>query len=118
EERVEAVDRVQVWVRLRGAPGSLLLSRSEMKPHLRGFVPSRLSHDWVHPDPRMDELHRRVAATVEDSAHEREPPERSFARIAIDYAAVAGEDPRDPPALFAGGPGERRVPRLTESWFC
>ena len=114
-ELEQAVDPIQLAVRLLVPPGSLLLDRAELAPHLAGLPPGSFSHVWRHPDERMDRLHRRVAVTVEAAAQERESPETTLERIREDFKEIAGEARhRVPPTSRRRG----RLPRLTESWFC
>jgi radical SAM superfamily enzyme YgiQ (UPF0313 family) len=116
-EMEDAVDPVQLTVRLLVPPGSLLVDHPEMRPHLGPLVAERFSHTWTHPDPRMDLLHREVTALVEKAAHDREDPVRTLGRIRNAHARCSGigELPlRDAP----GRSPARRAPRLTESWFC
>jgi radical SAM superfamily enzyme YgiQ (UPF0313 family) len=114
EGLVGHVDPVQWSIRLLVPPGSALLGSPAMRPHLLGLDPVALTWRWRHPDPRMDALHARVAAIVEDAAARGEDPFASFERIRAAALAAAGR--------CGGGrvpPGERRrAPRLTEPWFC
>jgi hypothetical protein len=69
----------------------------------------------------MDALHREVTALVEKAAHEKEDPRITFRRIRRRFRNTTGagfdEDlPEEPPEVdFLPA---RRLPRLTESWFC
>jgi radical SAM superfamily enzyme YgiQ (UPF0313 family) len=118
EDLIEAVDPVQLSVRLLLPPGSLLLSHPAMAPHLGRLERSCLSHSWSHPDPRMDRLQREVSAVVELSAHRGLDPCLSFREIARCYEAIAGREKREVSGMPLEGRPTRRVPRLTESWFC
>jgi radical SAM superfamily enzyme YgiQ (UPF0313 family) len=115
-ELEQAVDPVQLGVRLLVPPGSLLLDHPDLAPYLTGLAPGSFSHAWQHPDERMDRLHRRVAATVESAAQERESPEATLDRIREDFRECAGESPE--PLAYAPRRRAGRLPRLTESWFC
>jgi radical SAM superfamily enzyme YgiQ (UPF0313 family) len=117
EGLVEAVDPVQFSVRLLIPPGSLLLQHSQLASHLGALDAESFSYAWRHPDPRMDLLQCRVAATVERAAHVQEPAVVTFERIRSDYSEVSGERVlTSHPA--SGHRSGRRLPRLTESWFC
>jgi radical SAM superfamily enzyme YgiQ (UPF0313 family) len=107
------VDPVQLSVRLLVPPGSLL----EGEPGVRweGLDAAALSWRWAHPDPRMDALHRRVAAEVEAAAARAEEPLATLARVKVLALAAAGLPHGHVRTL---SPDPRRVPRLTESWFC
>src|SRR5262249_62113908 len=57
EDLVDCVDPVQLTIRLLVPPGSLLLQRPAIRPHLREFDPPGFGYRWGHPDPRTDRLH-------------------------------------------------------------
>ncbi|HYG69013.1 MAG TPA: radical SAM protein, partial [Anaeromyxobacteraceae bacterium] len=107
------LDPVQLSIRLLVPPGSLL----EHEPGIafEGFDAEGLTWRWRHEDPRMDALQRRVAAEVEAGAASREEPLATIARV-VDVAREAAGLPRGHATILA--PDQRRVPRLTESWFC
>jgi hypothetical protein len=113
---VDAVDPVQLSIRLLVPPGSLLLGRPEMAPHLGPLDEAALTYTWRHPDPRMDALQREVARLVEAAAGDEEDPRVTFARVRAlgDRAAGATAERAAPPTRTA----RARPPRLTESWFC
>jgi len=117
EDLVEAVDPVQFSVRLLIPPGSLLLKHPKMGPYLGELDAESFGYRWEHPDPRMQCLQVRIAATVERAAHAQESIRRTFAKICGAYREISGE------ADFASAPGpgrgaNRQLPRLSESWFC
>jgi hypothetical protein len=114
---VEAVDPVQFSVRLLIPPGSLLLQHPRLAPHLGALDPEAFGYSWKHPDPRMDFLQRRVAATVERAAHLQEPAHETYERIRGDYFEISGESSSSS-IPGRGHASTRRLPRLTESWFC
>ncbi|HWM88555.1 MAG TPA: CUAEP/CCAEP-tail radical SAM protein [Kofleriaceae bacterium] len=107
----DRVAPVQLSIRLLVPPGSLLL---ESHPACFGRLePAALGHDWVHPDPRVDRLQRRIAALVDtDATGERDPIETmaDIGRLVHEAAAA----PRLIPPLRPG----RKSPRLSEPWFC
>jgi radical SAM superfamily enzyme YgiQ (UPF0313 family) len=115
EERglLPALDPVQLSIRLLVPPGSLL----EGDPGIafEGLDPAALSWRWRHPDPRMDALQARVAAEVEAAAARDEAPLATLARVKVLALAEAGLPHGHVRTL---SPDQRRVPRLTESWFC
>ncbi|MSP61272.1 MAG: radical SAM protein [Myxococcales bacterium] len=114
---VDALDPVQLAIRLLVPPGSLLEAHPEMRPHLGVLDEAALTWRWTHPDPRMDALQRAVHATVADAALAKEDPRTTFAAIARLAARAAGRS--DAPPLETETPRpRRRVPRLTEPWFC
>jgi radical SAM superfamily enzyme YgiQ (UPF0313 family) len=115
EERgvLPALDPVQLSIRLLVPPGSLLEHDPEIA--FEGLDPAALSWRWRHPDPRMDALQARVAAEVEAAARKGEEPLATLARVKVLALAAAGL-PHGHVRTLA--PDQRRVPRLTESWFC
>ena len=108
-----ALDPVQLSIRLLVPPGSLL----EGDPTIAfdGLDAAALTWRWRHPDPRMDRLQARVAAEVEAAAAAHEEPLATIARVKVLALAEAGL-PHGHVRTLA--PDQRRVPRLTESWFC
>jgi radical SAM superfamily enzyme YgiQ (UPF0313 family) len=116
EGLVDAVDPVQLSIRLLVPPGSLLAESPAMRPYLGALEPRDFRYRWTHSDARMEELQAEIAALVADAARRAEDAPLTFARIrgAADRAAGAPERPMTPPP----SPGRRRPPRLTEPWFC
>jgi radical SAM superfamily enzyme YgiQ (UPF0313 family) len=108
-----ALDPVQLSIRLLVPPGSLLEGDPDVP--FEGLDPAALSWRWRHPDPRMDALQARVAAEVEAAAQQGEEPLATIARVKALALAAAGL-PHGHVRTLA--PDQRRVPRLTESWFC
>lgn len=109
---VDHVDPVQLAIRLLVPPGSLLLQ----DPDLCGcpLDEDKLTHVWVHPDPRMDRLHAEGNALVEDATKQGTDSDATFARIWNLAHRMAGT-PLGPPARRT----ERAPsPRLSEPWFC
>ncbi|HEV3140534.1 MAG TPA: CUAEP/CCAEP-tail radical SAM protein [Vicinamibacterales bacterium] len=114
-EEVDLVDHVapiQLAIRLLVPGGSRLLTLDDMRAHIQGFDPATLTHRWSHPDPRVDDLHRAIAAIVgtklsgnrraafdaiSDLAHERARITRPASRPKRDRATV---------------------PYLNEPWYC
>jgi radical SAM superfamily enzyme YgiQ (UPF0313 family) len=115
------LDPIQLGVRLLVPPGSLLLERPEMRPHLGPLDPDRFTYAWTHPDPRMDRLHGEVTAVLERHAADGVEPEATVAAIAALAAAAAGGDAGAVVRGRDAGAARRdkgRPPRLTEPWFC
>jgi radical SAM superfamily enzyme YgiQ (UPF0313 family) len=110
----QEVDPIQLAIRLLIPPGSLLLERAEIAPHLLGLDEEGLTYRWRHPDPRMDALEAEVSALVEQATHDGETPHATFARIHALAARAAGE--QAPPMSLKRRPPA--PPRLSEPWFC
>jgi radical SAM superfamily enzyme YgiQ (UPF0313 family) len=113
--RLDLVDHVapiQLAIRLLVPEGSRLLTVPEMRRYLGAFDPSTLTHRWVHPDPRVDLLHRDVSAIV-------------GARVTADRRVVFAEvselaHERAGVPMIDTHPARDRstVPYLNEPWYC
>ncbi len=117
EGLTDCVDPIQYAIRLLIPPGSWLLSRPAIRPYLGELVPELFSYAWYHPDPRMDELHRRITTLVEDSVSHAEDDYLAFLRIK--EQALAMRDGRSPQEVAHVYRFDRvKPPYLTEPWFC
>lgn len=118
EDLVACVEPVQLSIRLLVPPGSLLLDRPDLRPHLRGLDAERLSWRWAHPDARMERLHATVSEIVHRANHSGEDVVTTFERVRVAARALARGSLR--PAAALATHAERRPvpPRLTEPWFC
>jgi hypothetical protein len=117
QDLIDHVDPVQYTIRLLIPPGSLLLSRPAMRPFLGPLDGAALSYPWMHPDPRMDALHRNVRALVEEATGHRADVVATFDRVRRLAATHAERAPRQ--RALRRLPPERPTPaRLTEPWFC
>jgi hypothetical protein len=110
---IDHVDPVQYTIRLLIPPGSYLLDRPALKPHLGPLDQAAFSYRWTHPDPRMDHLQREVSALVEGDTRRGEDPAVTFYRI---WDLAAGRPPGA--GLTTLPAGRHRAPRLSEPWFC
>ena len=117
ENLYDAVDPVQLTVRLLVPPGSGLLAHNAIRPFLGPLDPAAFSYRWTHPDPRMDALHARSSALVRDATARGAAAAETIARLWDLARAARGTAPRwrrDPEITV----GHARSPRLTEPWFC
>ena len=112
---LDAVDPVQYGLRLLVPPGSLLLGHEAMRPHLGRLVAESFYYEWTHPDPRLDALQRTVSHAVAVAADRPEDAAATFYKVRALADEAAGLPARPAPT---GVPSRRRVPRLTEPWFC
>jgi hypothetical protein len=117
EDLIDHVDPVQYSLRLLIPPGSLLLERPELGPHLEGLAAEDFSYRWRHPDARMEWLHREVESAVRAAAEEGEDLAVTFDRVRALADQAAGGDARPPVAVRLAADRER-PPGLTEPWFC
>jgi radical SAM superfamily enzyme YgiQ (UPF0313 family) len=118
---IDHVDPVQLSIRLLVPPGSLLL---DAHPGTFGPLdPAALTHAWQHEDPRVDALQARIAGHVAGAAGAGAGAgadgATTFAAIrALVYEAAALPAPDAWPAATAADRARKRVPRVTEPWFC
>ncbi|MGO8951603.1 MAG: CUAEP/CCAEP-tail radical SAM (seleno)protein [Ktedonobacterales bacterium] len=123
---VEHIDPIQYSIRLLIPPGSALLE--ERDQYLEPGSPAWLgalddeafTYHWRHPDPRMDSLHREVAALVELAARDKWGNRLTFQEVCALAEVYLGESL--PPQRDQASAGARRVrrpvPHLSEPWFC
>lgn len=114
---IDEVDPIQYAIRLLIPPGSSLLGQPTLAPHLQEFDPENFIHRWTHPDPRMDRLHEKTLAIVEEATENSEDPFFTFEKIRKTAATIL-ERPNCTGAQPSVAPDRVRPPRLTESWFC
>jgi len=112
----DEVDPIQLAIRLLLPPGSLLLARPELGPHLGALDEGALAYRWSHPDPRMDRLATEVMAICERAAAAAEDPGRTFVEIHTCAARIAGI--QVPERSAEAGRRRTAPPRLSEAWFC
>src|SRR5262249_31139639 len=79
--------------------------------------PSAYSHQWQHPDPRMDELQTRVAALVSQAENTGVDPLLTFLQVKEMSLKMQGQRYSVFRALRAYG-SQKVIPHLSESWFC
>ena len=117
EERrlVEHVDPVHFSIRLLVPPGSALLDAPDTHEWLGELDAAAYTYRWAHPDPRMDELQKQVAALVEKAQSVQAEPIETF--FHIKGLVTANQDMCLPCAVRNYGP-RKALPHLTESWFC
>jgi radical SAM superfamily enzyme YgiQ (UPF0313 family) len=109
---VDEVAPIQLAIRLLVPRGSLLLDVPELADRLNGFDPATLTYHWSHPDPRVDDLQRRVMALV--GRHVGTDRRELFARIStIAHEAAGRTPPETRPAR-----DRATVPYLNEPWYC
>ncbi len=108
------VDPVQLAIRLLVPPGSLLAEHEAFLPHRGALDRAGLVWRWAHPDPRMDELQRRLLGVVDAGADDAAPGEMfaAVAAAARDAAGLASV------AVSVSGGSVVEAPRLSEAWFC
>jgi radical SAM superfamily enzyme YgiQ (UPF0313 family) len=113
---IDAIDPVQYAIRLLVPPGSSLLHSAAMQPYLGNLDERDLAYAWRHPDARMNDLAKRIAAIAGDCDRRGLDPAETFALMRNAARAAAGLAPAAPWCPLASP--RRRSPRLSESWFC
>ena len=101
---VEHVSPIQLAIRLLVTEGSRLLELPDVRAVTQPFSPRSLTYPWVHVDPRVDELQKRVEAFV--GVNLSAPRRELFARVwalAHDAAGVVGRAVRRARHPGAGG---------------
>lgn len=113
---IEHIDPVHLSIRLLIPPGSALLDT--MEPQLLGELDAAAyTYRWRHPDPRMDQLHEKIAALVEAAEQCKADPVETFFHVKALAFAQQGQD--FPVSHTMQHYGTRKVlPHLTETWFC
>lgn len=114
---IDHVDPVQYSIRLLVPPGSLLSSQPDSQQWLGRLIQEAFTYEWFHPDPQMDELHRRVSALIEIAASRNEDAFKTFYDV-CELAQAAGSDESAVKFHAPIDPSRLRPPRLTEAWFC
>lgn len=119
EERklIEHIDPVHFSIRLLVPPGSALLETFDSQQWLRELDAAAYTYRWQHPDARMDALHSKVVAIVEQGERRQANPIETFFHIKALALAVEGQDMDVLEAVQAYGI-RKVLPHLTESWFC
>ena len=119
---VDRIAPIQLAIRLLIPEGSKLLEFEDVRRLVAGFDRATLTYRWIHPDPRVDDLHREVAGLV-------------GARVATDRRAIFAEIralARERVGTSLGQPSLERqplehvkplrdrttVPYLNEPWYC
>jgi radical SAM superfamily enzyme YgiQ (UPF0313 family) len=119
EERrlIEHVDPVHFSIRLLIPPGSALLDFPDSRQWLGELDAAAYTYRWRHPDLRMDMLHQKVVALVEQGERAKTDPIETFFHIKALALAVKGQDMDARAAWQSYGP-RKTLPHLTEAWFC
>ncbi len=98
---------VQWSIRLLIPKGSLLLDRPELHPFLGEFNQQKLSYDWTHPEPELDQLARDIADIAKNIS------DRYDAFDAIYKLVTGNKPPRDEKRVSRSA-----IPYLSEPWYC
>jgi radical SAM superfamily enzyme YgiQ (UPF0313 family) len=119
-ELVDSVPPVQYAIRLLIPAGSRLLELPDIRDIIGPFDEAALVYPWKHGNPVVDELFESVRAEVEHHADKGSDRREVFlavwelARQALAGTETGARMDRDP----LEGIAPRRVPSLTEAWYC
>jgi radical SAM superfamily enzyme YgiQ (UPF0313 family) len=119
EERhlIEHIDPVHLSIRLLIPPGSALLDAPDSGQWLGELDAAAYTYRWKHPDPRMDALHRDIAALVAEAEQNHADPVETFFRVKALALAAGGQIITVTDAVANYGQ-QKVLPHLSESWFC
>lgn len=110
---IRHVPAVQLSIRLLVPPQSALLDYPDVAEWCGPLDAENFTYRWDHPDPRMDELQRQVAALAERAGNG--DPYHTFRQVEeLAYGMASRAKPQWSPPLILDQP----PPRLTEDWFC
>ena len=114
---VEHIDPVHFSIRLLLPPGSALLAAPGTQSWLGVLDAAAYTYRWRHPDERMDDLHKQVAALVEKAQRVQADPIETFYSIKALALAASGQEMCVSCAMQSYGT-RKVLPHLTETWFC
>ena len=109
----DALDPVQLAVRLLIPPHSAILDVTSGAPWLLRLDEASLSYEWLHPDPRMDLLAAEMSVLAAGAVADSADGHATLARMADVARARLGAAQRPFVPL-----ARAQSPRLTEPWFC
>jgi hypothetical protein len=116
-EQLDLVDHVapiQLAIRLLLPQASKLLELEDVQQVVTGFDAATLAHQWVHPDPRVDELQRDIALIVGGGVARNRLA--VFSEISALAHERAGRQHRVRPVDSLQY--HQVVPYMTEPWYC
>lgn len=113
---IEQVAPVQLTIRLLIPPGSHLLALPALQPHLGDFDEAKFSYQWQNPDPRVDELQRRLERLVQARSADGVARRQIFQEVWQLAHSHLAEPPLLPLPDVPGTPAS--LPHLSEPWYC
>ena len=119
-ELAESIAPIQLAIRLLIPAGSKLLELPEVRDQLGEFSEKKLSYQWRHRDPRVEELYegvRRIVSRAPASPANSDAREQIFAEIWRLARQAAGESEKAALPL-APMPARATFPYINEPWFC
>ena len=117
---VDYVAPIQYGIRLLIPGSSKLLELEEVRDIVSPFDEENLVYPWVHPDPRVDRLHKDVLQAVQEGQGQDEDRRQIFRRIWGLAQRVADGAVRHGHKIATLDQALPRatVPYLTEPWYC
>jgi radical SAM superfamily enzyme YgiQ (UPF0313 family) len=112
---VEAVPPVQLMIRLLVPQGSYLFKIPDFEKRVGDFEPGLLGYPWQSPEPRVDALQQSIHQIVGRGEAEQQSRREIFTRIWEAAHEAAGLKPSN---LVGRLGASRRVPALSEPWYC
>jgi radical SAM superfamily enzyme YgiQ (UPF0313 family) len=113
QQLIPYVPAVQLSIRMLVPPGSALLHDPDVDAWIGPLNAENFTYRWDHPDPRVDELQRRVTRIAERAGDD--DPYTAFAAVEEAAHALAGlpaPEPVTAPYFII------QPPQLSEHWFC
>ena len=117
-ELVEQVAPIQYTLRLLVPSGSRLLELPEARQFIGPFDQASLSHRWQNPEPRVDQLQRDLELLVHHCTKQQSSRQETFQNIWNRAHQSLEEDVSEPVPVVQQPANGRRVPCLTEPWYC
>ena len=114
----QSISPIQLAIRLLMPQGSKLLELEEVRALIGEFNQEKLSYEWRHADPRVEELFRnvlRVASRVPASRSGRAEAFEQAWKLALQASGEPSWTLHQP---LETCPRHRALPYITESWFC
>ena len=116
-ELAESVAPIQLAIRLLIPAGSKLLELSEVVRQIGEFDEQKLSYQWSHGDPRVEELYRQVWQAVRRAALGRAARAQTFTEVwNLARQATGSAELHMPP--LPPLPARCSLPFINEAWFC
>ena len=115
---IEQVPPIQLAIRLLIPSGSRLLELEEMRGIVGEFDRQALSYRWKNPDPRVDELQKKIEVAVQDASKRKISRTATF-EVLWNLLQRAKQEERPLP-IPSVPPSQNRatIPYLTEPWYC
>ncbi|MGB6546611.1 MAG: CUAEP/CCAEP-tail radical SAM protein, partial [Candidatus Acidiferrales bacterium] len=116
---VANVPPIQLAIRLLIPAGSRLLELPEVRELVQPFDRAGLAYPWLHADPRVDLLGRRVQQIVEQGEAAKLGRAQIFAAIWKAAAEADGISPDEEASTWQPPPSaQAAVPHFDEAWYC